>query len=447
MCGLKLRPRRNSVRAETFFGLVLLALIVGPARGQNPPREPVQKELFENGLTVVTQKDPSSAITTLEILIKGGRRSEPPGQEGLSYLATRMALEIPDRTSIQDVMEKSARMTMISRGDYSLLHLECLSEYLDSTLKILSGILKDPLFTAIRIGRIVGFMTDQIKIESDDNFNVGHLALLRALLRAQGYAGSVFGEAEALKKLRSRDIEAFYNTYVTPENMIVVSISDLGREALLPTLKKYLGDLKPRKGPVLTRGQRRNEDRRISPSEEFLERDSAQTLVASGFSLPPISEKNYALAVLAESLLGRGPGSRLWPLRAEKKLAYNVNARATPMIEGGLLEAYLETDFSKTQAAREALASVLRDLGDRGIAPDELQIAKTFARADFLRSNEPKSSRSLTLGSFEALGLGAGYFERFLENMNGVTLGEINNFLRTVLDPANEAKVLVGRKK
>jgi len=44
------------------------------------------------------------------------------------------------------------------------------------------------------------------------------------------------------------------------------------------------------------------------------------------------------------------------------------------------------------------------------------------------------------------LGLGFEYFSRFLEELNGVTLDEINIYLQTILDPANEATVIVGRK-
>jgi len=408
--------------------------------------EEPQKQILENGLTIITQKDDSSGITILELLVKGGKRSERPGQDGLSYLATRLALEFPDRAAVQEVMEKSARTMMTSRGDYSFIHLECLSEHLDPILKILSGILKEPLFSPIRVGRITGFMSDQAKIESDDNMNVGHLALLRRFLKGRGYSGSIFGEESSLIKLKSREIEAYFKTYFTPGNMILASVSDLDPAPLIAILKKYFGDLKPQKISPPPATSPADDAAGFEPPQNLIEKDSAQTLISSGFALPPLTEKNYALAVLAESLLGRGPGSRLWPLRAEKKLAYNVNVRVTVMRDGGLFETYLETDPVKTAKARDALTATLGEVRAHGVTQDELQVAKTFTRADFLRGNEPKANRTATLGSFEALGLGFEYFSRFLEELNGVTLDEINIYLQTILDPANEATVIVGRK-
>jgi zinc protease len=447
MLKMRTTPSRNDHSAKAvFIFFVVLGMALSPSvtRGQKP--DPPQKQIFENGLTVISQKDDSSAITILEILVKGGKQSELPGQEGLSYLATRLALEIPDRASVQEVMEKSARTMMTSRGDYSFIHLECLSEYLDPILKIVSGILKEPLFSSIRVSRITGVMSEQAKIESDDNMNVGHLALLRTFLKGRGYSGSIFGEESSLKKLKSREIETYYKASFTPGNMILASVSDLDSEHLTAVLKKYFGDLKPQKTPPSPATSRTDGRTGLELPEKLIEKDSAQTLISSGYALPPLTEKNYTLAVLAESLLGRGPGSRLWPLRTERKLAYNVNAKATVMKGGGLIEAYLETDPAKAAEARDALTSALREVWAHGVTPDELQVAKTFARADFLRGNEPKSNRTETLGSFEALGLGFEYFSRYLEDLNAVTLDEINIYLQTILDPANEATVIVGRK-
>lgn len=394
---------------------------------------------------MIIQNDEASSVTVLEILIKGGKKAEPDGKEGLSYLTTRLALEIPDQSNAIEFMEKSSRYMMTTKGDYSVIHIECLSEFLENTLGVFIQILEDPLFTGIRIDRIKEYMNNQRKIEGDDNINVGHLAQLRTFLGNLGYGGSINGEEESLKKLKARDIEAFYKNYFWAGNMILVAVSDLDGEELFGILEKHFGSFPSKKpaesSPLLSSDK--------SPSDEketVIEKDTKQALVSIAFALPKISPKNQALAVLLENLLGKGPGSRLWTLRTEEKLAYNVNAQTTIMKEGGILEAYLESDGTKCDAAKEALKNIIQELYEKGISSDELQEAKILVKSNFLRANETKDKRTGTFGQFEALGLGFDYFAKFFGEVDAVTLDEINGYMKEVLNPEKSALVIVGPK-
>jgi zinc protease len=186
----------------------------------------------------------------------------------------------------------------------------------------------------------------------------------------------------------------------------------------------------------------------LSPPEKnaYIERDTKQSFVSLAYPLPGITPRSYALFYLVENLLGKGPGSRLWPLRAEEKLAYNVNCRVTQMQEGGILEAYLETENAKTDLALAGLEKKLAVLSAQGITAEELQLTRTAAKANFLRDNEFKAMRAATLGSFEALGLGTGYFNEFVSLLDALTVEEVNAVLKNDLDPGKGFEVVVGPK-
>ena len=50
----------------------------------------------------------------------------------------------------------------------------------------------------------------------------------------------------------------------------------------------------------------------------------------------------------------------------------------------------------------------------------------------------------MTMAVFETLGLGAGFFHTFPEELESVSLEEMIGFLRDVLDPDRELQVVVG---
>jgi predicted Zn-dependent peptidase len=152
-----------------------------------------------------------------------------------------------------------------------------------------------------------------------------------------------------------------------------------------------------------------------------------------------------ARGVLLETLLGKGPGSRLWPLRVDERLAYGVDADLTWTKSAGILIAHLETGRSKENEAAAALDRTLDALREKGVTEAEMEATRTMARARFLRSTEAKAARLRTLGLFETLGFtDPGFPLPLLEAITGTTAEDMNAFVRQVLDPARALRISVG---
>ncbi len=422
-----------------FFGLLPFAFAWTslPTPGWKPAFE---KRTLDGGLRIILDRDESSETTVVKILVKGGRLAEPEGKTGLSFLTTRLAVEIPDDEKARALLGMASAIEVTSQADFSLITLGCLSSNLDPTLRILAKIISDPLFTGFRIDAIKEFMRHRSRLEQDDSAVAGHLECLKAFFATPGYAGSIYGQDQTIKTIKGREISEFYRRYFRTGNMIVAISSNLAEEELIPLIERFLAGLA--KGD----GQAENEVAVRRPSERtvFLRRETRQSYVSLAYPLPAISGRGYALACLLESILGKGPGSRLWTLRADEQLAYNVNCRATLMAFGGILEAYLETDANKMEKARTELKSLLAALAENGIDHQELEMAKSVCRANFLRDNETKEGRISTLAVFEALGLGCEYFNDFQAEIKVVEVEEMNAFLRSVLDVDKAFEVVIG---
>ncbi len=427
----------------TIIGL--WALTIAPVFSNQTPslsRNLPEEEFLSNGLKLIYQKDASSAITVLQILVRGGKGAEPESKDGLAYLTARLALEIPDRGKIQDMMLQASRTSMMSYGDYSLINIRCLSEHLEETLRITAQILKKPLFSGLRIDLIKKQMIYQRKRQEDDSINVGHNALLEKLFANTSLAGSVLGSEESLKAIKKKDIKNYYENYFLAENMAVVAISDLEKESIIKILKEYFakfrsGEPAESKPNTLT-----------VPEEKkvFIEKDSKQCFISLAFPLPKTTPKNFILAYMIENFLGKGVGSRLWALRYKEKLAYNVNSRVTQMKDGGILEAYLETDKEKKEVALEALKKVLSSLFEKGVTEEEFEVAKIYTKASFLRDNETKDKRARNLAFYEALGLGYEFLNEFFQEIDEVSLDEINTYIKDILNPEKATEVVIGPK-
>lgn len=399
-----------------------------------------EKEILSNGLTLIYQEDDSSATSVVNILIRGGKRREPEGKEGVAFLTTRLCLELPNQQLLQRLMNQATNRTYFCRNDFTIIRISCLSENLEEAIKLGTQILKDPLFSGLRIDRIKEFMNHYRKLEEDEPINVAHISALNCLFFGSPYAGSTYGTEKSLKEIKKRDVENYFNAYVKAGNMIVAVSTNLKKEKTLNIMQPYFEEFpggKPQEADPIS----------FAPEEEkisFLEKDTKQTLVYMAFLLPKISKKTFIFATMLQNLLGKGMNSKLWSLRTEKKLAYIVNSRAFHLKEGGMLEAYLETDQTKKDMAIEELKKTIQDLYQNGISAEEFSMTKVFSKGMVIRENETKDAKTYNLAFMEAQGLGYDFFNRILTEIEATTLEEFNTFIQRVLDPENAVSITVG---
>jgi|GEM_PF-153649 len=401
-----------------------------------------QKKILANGLTIIHQRDESSLITVLQIIIKGGKRAVPEGKEGLAYLTTRLSIEIPDISKIQKLMKQASNISMSCRGDYSFINLKCLSNNLEESLKVITKIIQDPLFSGLRINNIKKYMIYRSKKSEDDPIFMEDKIHLKSFFGKTGYGSSAFGSKESLKSIKKKDIENFYKKNFLANNMIVSVSSDLEEEFLIETIRKFFTKFPQGKiEETKLKGAYEPKDKYI-----FLEKDTKQTLVSIGFPLPEITASNFILAFLIENLLGKGVNSKLWFLRSRDKLAYNVNSQATQMKEGGFLKVYLETENKNKDRALEALKKVLQTVYEKGITEEKLEETKIISKANFLRINETKEERISNLAYFEVTGLGYEFLNQFFEEIDKTSLEEINTYIKDILNPDKGVEVIIGQK-
>ncbi|MHB8054988.1 MAG: M16 family metallopeptidase [Candidatus Aminicenantales bacterium] len=430
--------KHGPIPAAFAAGLLLLTAVSLGEAGLPPA---VHRSVLPNGLTVITQSEASSAVTVVEILIRGGAAAEPAGRSGISHLTTRLAMDIPDRDMARDFMIKALQSSMISRDDDAVIHLEFLTEFAEPILAASAKIFADPLITDVRIDGLTEMMNHQRRIEADDAFTEAGFAQREAFFRGSAHAGSTLGTEDSVHGLKIKEIRDFYERRFVAGNIVVVAVSDLDAEELRALIARHFGKIRPGR-PDEAESALTVKDPPYRP--RTIEKKQAQSVVSCAFPLPPLSRRDYARIALIENVLGRGPGSRLWALRVEKKLAYSVSSPPEMFRRAGFLSAVLETDAAKTEIARGELEAVLRDFREKGISAEEFEAGRAVAGADFLRANEIKGRRASTLGFFETSGLGAEYINLFSAELDSLTLDEINAEIKRLFDPGRASWVIVG---
>ena len=397
---------------------------------------------LDNGLSVILQRDEAAPITVVQLLVRCGDRDDPPGQSGLAYLTARLCLEITDASKLRMLMDMGSSLSLDVGGGHSLFTVRSLSRGLEPTLAVLSAMLREPLFSDLRVDGVKEWMRLVRDAESDDPFTFMRQAAAAALYSIPAYGAARLGAAGSLERISRKTIQSFFRARYVAGNMVAVVISDLPAQEIQPLLARHLGRLAPGAGPTTRQATPRPPEAGQPP--RLVERRTAQALVSFSMLLPELTTDSFVLASLLETWLGKGIGSRLWPLRSRGGLAYGLGAEVRPNREAMLLSVFLKTEAGRAAGAQVELARLLEAAGREGVGAAELAAAKAFAKAVFLRENETREPRGASMAFLEGNGLSWRLVGEFTQRLERVTLEEFNAFLKAALAPERWFSLRIG---
>ena len=435
----------NKTASFVFLYICFILSLFSGITAKSGASNRLEKISVDDRLSFIYQQDNASEITVVRIFINGGKKAEKPGLGGLAFLTTRLCVEVPDRSKVKKMMDLASSFSTGVEGDHSVITVECLSENLEDTLKIVTEILRKPLFSALRISHIKKNMEYRRKLEEDNSWELMHREYFNLFFGDMGYGGSIFGDKDSLKKIKKKDVVDFYDKYFNLSNMVISVSSDLNKEKMTGIIKSNfqllpVGEEQRRIPPI----QELKEVEKTTGREHTIKKDKTQALVSMGALLPEISPDHFISAYMLEVLLGEGIGSRLWPLREVKNLAYRLQAKVTQMEDAGVLTVCLETDKSRKQKAFEALKEIMALLYKQGISKEEFSAVKIRCWSYFLRNNESKEKQAYTPGYFESIGLGFGFSETFQSQMKAIKLEDFNRYIKDVLKPERLVNMVIG---
>jgi zinc protease len=433
------RGGRGLLGAAAAAAIVVAASAQAPAPAGLWPNAPEQFVLG-TGIPCVYQKDASSPTTVVGLFVGGGRSAVPPGLDGLAAISTRILLEIPDEGKVQALMAQATRLNYFCLEDQAIVVIECLSEHLEEALRVAAKIIQDPLVSGLRVGRAKDLMKAYGRMDEDDPVASGRNAVFAALFGGRGYGSLLYGNAASLAAIDRKDVVSFVRRSVVKGNVFFGVQSDLDPEPVRGLLEEYFDGIPDGPAPEIAAQAAALPGER----EIVIRRETQQSSVGQAYALPRRGLADMAKAVLLETLLGKGPGSRLWSLRVDDRLAYSVDAGLTWTRSGGVLIAHLETGKARVAEASAALGRVMDGLREGGLAEGELEAVRAQVRGRFLRMTEVKAARLRALGLHLTLGLGTLGLSDLLGAVDAVTPQEFEAYVRDVLDPAKALKVTVG---
>jgi zinc protease len=394
-------------------------------------------------------EDHSLPFVTFQLIVDGGSRIDPPNKEGLSYIIAKGLLHGTTRHTAQQMNNTldflGANLSSSGSKDYISVALKVLKKDLVQGFNLFMDAITQPVFPEDEFRREVQRTLGAIKSVEEDPGGLSEREFFKTLFATSSYGHPVMGTEESLVRLTRSDLVSFHNTYIRPNNAILVIVGDV---SLNEIKKDFMGRLETWFTGDVSKVS--NEQSPVSSAKTLtIDRAITQANIVLGNLGPQRNNPDFFPMVVMNYILGGGGfSSRLvTEIRAKRGFAYSVHSAFDFKKYTGSFSVSLQT---KNASAREAISIVLAEMKKIQTEPvtdKELEGARKYLTGSFPLRLDTQAKLANFLAQVEFYGLGNDYADKYVSHIMAVTKEDVQRVAKKYLNPDTYTLVVVGNLK
>jgi predicted Zn-dependent peptidase len=349
-----------------------------------------ERQQLSNGLRVLTAPLGHAKSVSCVVMLAAGSRYEQAGNRGIAHFAEHMFFKGTERrptsrdlTSTVDGI--GGEFNAFTGKEYTGYFVRCGGENRDTAFDVLLDMLRHSKFDPEEIEREKGVILEEMNMYNDTpRDHVG--AVYEELIFGDNPLGwETLGTKDTVRGATRETFLEYVDRWYTPDRM-VVGVSGMVGDDLLPLLEKVLGDM-PQNGAAALEPVEL--ERTPGPHVRLQHKDADQAHICLGVPSYPIDHPDrYALQLLG-TVLGGGMSSRLFlEVRERRGLAYYVHGGAHAYTDTGTLVSQAGVDITRIDEAITIVNEQFQRMADEPVPEDELEKARAFAKGRFVLQTE-----------------------------------------------------------
>ncbi|RKV49331.1 M16 family metallopeptidase [Helicobacter pylori] len=426
---------------------ILIILLLGVFMGLQASAL-THQEINQAKVPVIYEENHLLPMGFIHLAFRGGGSLSDKNQLGLAKLFAQVLNEGTKElgaVGFAQLLEQKAISLNVDTSTEDLqITLEFLKEYEDEAIMRLKELLKSPNFTQNALEKVKTQMLAALLQKESDFDYLAKLTLKQELFANTPLASAALGTKESLQKIKLEDLKQQFSKVFELNKLVVVLGGDLKIDQTLKRLNNALNFLP--QGKAYEEPYFETSDKK---SEKVLYKDTEQAFVYFGapFKIKDLKQ-DLAKSKVMMFVLGGGFGSRLMEkIRVQEGLAYSVYIRSNFSKVAHFASGYLQTKLS-TQAKSVALVKkIIKEFIEKGMTQQELDDAKKFLLGSEPLRNETISSRLNTTYNYFYLGLPLNFNQTLLDQIQKMSLKEINDFIKVHTEINDLTFAIVSNKK
>jgi predicted Zn-dependent peptidase len=395
-----------------------------------------ERQTLSNELRVLTAPLDHAQSVACFVMLAAGSRYERAENRGIAHFSEHMFFKGTERrpssrdlTTLIDGI--GGEFNAFTSKEYTGYYVRCAGADRDTALDVLLDMLRHSKFDPEEIDREKGVILEEMNMYQDTpRDHIG--TVYDDLMYGDNPLGwEVLGTKDTIKGATRETFLDYVDEWYTPERM-VVGVSGMVGDGLIPMLEELMGDLKPNGARKPAAAQL---DRPAGPRVAVEnKKDAEQAHLILGMPSYPIEHPDrYALQMLS-AVLGSGMSSRLFlEVRERRGLAYYVHGFNHSFTDAGSLLAQAGVDIARIDEAIKVIVEQFNRMADEEVGSDELEKSRSMVKGRFvLRTESPQGLIMYGLNR-EVLEGEALEPEELLEKIDAVTAADVQRVARELI--------------
>lgn len=407
--------------------------------------QPFETELA-NGLKVIIFEEKRLPLNSFRLAFLSGDIDDPPTEKGLTSAMASLLTQGTQTRSSREIAEETERLGASlnagSSADNTIISASALTIYSSEILKLMAEIVRRPSFPENEINLYKQNTIKSLQFQRSQADFLADEQTARIIYGSHPYS-SVSPAAEEVEKISREKLIDIHRRRLIPNNALLIVVGDVNRENLLTELNNLFGDWE--KGEV----EKFEFDAPPARSKRTLtivdRSGSAQAnIVLSNLGMNR-NNPDYFPALIMNQILGSGASSRLFMnLREEKGYTYGAYSSFDSHRLAGVFEATAEVRTAVTGDSLKEFFYELEKIRDEKISDEELQDAKNYLTGVFPIRAETQEGLTNLIVSQKLYDLPEDYLQTYRENVNHVTIEDVQRVANKYIQPESLAIIIVG---
>jgi len=408
----------------------------------------IQKSMLSNGLQVWLVERHELPLVAFNLVLHAGSDQDPIGQPGLASMTADM---LDEGTKTRDALQISEEIESIgasfgvrSSWDGSNVALGCLSKFVSKGLDLFADVLLNPSFPVKEFDRLQKQRITSLMQQKDQARAIASNAFSRIIYgTSHPYGEDPSGTEASVKAMSVADLQKFYQTFYKPNNATLIIVGDTKMNEVVPILEKILGSW--------TGGETPNsvvpEPAPAGKTTIYLidKQAAPQSEIRIGYPALARSTPDYFAVTVMNRMLGGQFMSRInLNLREKRGFTYGARSGFSFLKGKGPFTASAGVQSSKTDSSVQEFLYEIKLMHDKGMTAEELEFVKKGLLGNFALNFETSRQIAGALENIVLYGLPDSYYDNYLQQIEAVTLQDVQKAAAKYLDTAKMAIVVVG---
>lgn len=425
----------------TRLKLFLLLLLAGSTSVASALPK-VQEFTLDNGLKILVREDHRAPVVVSQVWYKVGSSYEPVGLTGISHALEHMMFrgtpEVGPGEFSRIIAANGGSQNAFTSRDYTAYFEGLAKDRLEVGLRLEADRMRHLLLDKEAVAKELQVVAEERRLRTEDSPESLTFEQFNAVaFVVSPYRHPVIGWMDDILSLDAQDLRRWYQQWYAPNNAVLVVVGDVDPQRVLELAKTYFGPLQPGEIPVLKPPA---EVAQVGERRLLVKAPAELPYVVLGYKVPVLKTAEqhwepYALQVLA-GILDAGDSSRLSrrlvrgsQVAASAGASYNLNGRLDDLF----ILAGNPAPGRASAELEQALRAEVQRLREEAVSPEELSRVVAQVVTAEVYQLDSLFYQAMRLGMLEAVGLGWGAMNDYVERVKAVTPEQVQAVARKYL--------------